>query len=133
MNNMSKLTGLAWAILLCLALLIGMPAGALAQSGGQVLYNGITLPQQWPPTGTPTQVPQTPSYVTDPPSVIPINIGRQLFVDSFLIQQTTMVQTQHQPVMYPGNPIIVPNALDTLNEAFPYSDGVWFDPADQKY
>ena len=44
-----------------------------------------------------------------------------------------MVRTQHQPVMYPGNPIVVPNSLDTLNSAFPYSDGVWFDPADQTF
>ena len=110
-----------------------MRASAYGQSGGQVLYNGITLPQQWPPSGTPTQVFPTPSYITNPPSVITIDVGRQLFVDDFLIQQTNMTRTQHQPVMYPQNPILSPGPFDTDGDTIPSSDGVWFDPADKTF
>ena len=120
-------------ILLCLSLLGASAYAALAQSGGQTLYNGITLPQQWPPSGTATQVYPTPSYITNPPSVIPIDVGRQLFVDDFLIQQTSMTRTQHQPVMYSLNPILSPGPFDTGGEAIPSSDGVWFDPADNTF
>jgi hypothetical protein len=97
--------------LLCLLVLGGLTGSAFAQSGGQVLYNGIVLPAQWPPSEAPTQIFQTPSYITNPPSVIPIDLGRQLFVDDFLIQQTTMTRTQHQAVMYPLNPIIAPGSV----------------------
>jgi predicted transglutaminase-like cysteine proteinase len=74
-----------------------------------------------------------PSYIINPPSVIPIDVGRQLFVDDFLIQQTTMTRTQHQPVMYPLNPVLAPGAEDTAGFAMPFSDGVWFDPSDQLF
>ncbi|HLG95335.1 MAG TPA: LamG-like jellyroll fold domain-containing protein [Bryobacteraceae bacterium] len=103
------------------------------QSGGHTLYNGIVLPQPFPPTQDPTQIYQIPSYITSPPPVIPIDIGRQLFVDDFLVQQTTMTRTQHQPVKYPFNPVVKPNAEDTAGFAMPFSDGVWFDPADHLF
>ncbi len=107
----------------------------VANSGGATLYNGIVLPSQWPPAGPATQAYSIPPYIANPPAVIPIDVGRQLFVDDFLIQQTTLVRTQHRPVMYPGNPILAPNGVnaDTLNMTFPYSDGVWFDPQDQQF
>src|SRR5579871_1566595 len=90
-------------LLLCAALFSVAGGRAWAQ-GGQTLYNGITLPAQWPQSQSPSQNDPTPTYITNPPSVIPIDLGRQLFVDDFLIQQTTMTRTQHTPVMYPGNP-----------------------------
>src|ERR1051326_2916256 len=102
-----------------------------ARSGAQTLYNGIALPQPFPPSQSPNQTYQVPSYITTPPSVIPVDLGRQLFVDDFLIQQTTMTRTQHQAVMYPLNPILAPNQFDTAGFAMPFSDGVWFDPSDQ--
>jgi hypothetical protein len=120
-----------WAVLLLFTLLI-VVGNAAAQSGGQVLYNGIILPQTWPPSATPTQTYQVPSYITNPPAVIPIDVGRQLFVDDYLIQQTTMTSTQHQAVMYPLNPIITPGPYD-YGELMPFSGGVWFDPSDQLY
>jgi hypothetical protein len=119
--------------LLCLPFLSLVAPQVFAQSGGQVLYNGIVLPQQWPPSEGPTQSYQLPAYITSPPDPITIDLGRQLFVDDFLIQQTTTTRTQHQPLMYPGNPILDPAQSDTAANAFPYSDGVWFDPADQTY
>ena len=119
--------------LLCVIFATFSTRRVVAQSAGQTLYNGIVLPQPWPPKRTPTQAYQVPYYIANPPPVIPIDVGRQLFVDDFLIQQTTLSRTQHQPLMYPLNPVLAPNSLDTQNLAMPYSDGVWFDPADQTF
>ena len=104
-------------------------------NGQPPLYNGIVLPQAWPPAGGPTQAYSIPTYITNPPAVIPIDVGRQLFVDDFLIQQTTMSRTQHRAVMYPGNPVMVPNGAqkDSAGYNMPFSDGAWFDPADHLY
>ncbi len=118
--------------LLALVAFAILPATAMAQ-GGSVLYNGIQLPQTWPPLASPTQTYSLPSYISNPPAVIPIDVGRQLFVDDFLIQQTTMTRTQHRPVMYPWNPIVAPSAEDTAGFAMPFSDGAWFDPADNLF
>jgi hypothetical protein len=128
MDPRSATIKLKWFIS-CL-LMLGFGANRITS---QTLYNGIVLPQPWPPVRTPTQLYQVPYYTTSPPAVIPIDVGRQLFVDDFLIQQTTLTRTSHQPVMYGGNPILSPSSSDTLNLAMPYSDGVWFDPADQTF
>jgi hypothetical protein len=56
--------------------------------------------------------------------MIPIDLGRQLFVDNFLIQSTTLTQTQHQPSIVP-NPLPIPGS--------PISAGAWFDPATNLY
>src|SRR5579871_42737 len=119
-----------WAVFgVCL---LGLLSSSLLW-GQQTLYNGIVLPSAWPPTNQPTQLYQLPPYITAPPSIIPINIGRQLFVDDFLIQSTTLTRTAHRPSMYASDPVLAPGGFDTNNSAFPYSDSVWFDPADNLY
>lgn len=62
-----------------------------AADEGELLYNGIRLPLVWPPKikDVPAE-PITPVYLTSPPAVIPIDVGRQLFVDDFLIEKTTL-------------------------------------------
>ena len=110
-----------------------VPALTPPTNGQAPLYNGIVLPQQWPPVGTASQAYSIPFYITSPPAVIPIDVGRQLFVDDFLIQQTTLARTQHQPVMYAGNPIITPAGSDTAGLALPFSNGAWFDPSDSLF
>src|SRR5690242_6922401 len=52
----------------------------------EILYNGIVLPAPWPPLRAelPTEY-RPPYYLVDPPPVIDIDVGRQLFVDDFLI------------------------------------------------
>ena len=50
------------------------------------LYNGIVLPKAWPPDyGALTRDPMPVPYLAHPPAVIPIDVGRQLFADDFLI------------------------------------------------
>ena len=93
-------------------------------SGGQILYNGISMPVNFPPPTTPTQALRIPYYINNGPRVIPIDVGRQLFVDDFLIEQTTLSRTQHQPSIVP-NPVLTPGS--------PISGGAWFDPASNLY
>jgi hypothetical protein len=105
----------------------------LSSTAQTTLYNGIELPAAWPPTGPATQAYTVPGYLTNPPSVIPIDVGRQLFVDSFLIDQTSLTQHAHRPTMYANNPVLGPGESDVKGSAFPYSDGVWYDPADHLF
>ena len=99
-----------------------LAAEATRPAGGEVLYNGIVLPQEWPPKleAAPAD-PVTPYYLVSPPKRIPIDVGRQLFVDEFLIESTTLARTCHQAEYYPGNPVL---------ESGAYSGGMWHDPAD---
>ena len=73
---------------------------------GEVLYNGIELPAECPPRNRAWSMEPIgrPSYVVSPPAVIPIDIGRQLFVDDFLIEKTSLKRSFHVAEPYPGNP-----------------------------
>ena len=101
---------------------------------GETLYNGIELPVDWPPHPAifPVYNP-TPPYLVDPPSIIPIGLGRQLFVDDFLIESTNLSRTYHQPVYHPANPLIFPDRPWEGFFALAFSDGVFYDPSDQLF
>jgi hypothetical protein len=108
-------------------------------SAEEILYNGILLPDQWPvyPKEL-TRAPLTePPYLLSPPKVIPIDVGRQLFVDDFLIAQTTLKRVHHHPEPNPANPIIKPDkSWEGKGErirAGVFSDGVWYDPEDRLF
>ena len=105
---------------------------------GETLYNGIDLPEQWPPKPAtwPREAPLTPPYLASPPKVIPISVGRQLFVDDFLIQKTDLKRTYHLAEYCAANPILKPEINGTeLRGTSPFamvfSDGVWWDPRDR--
>lgn len=105
---------------------------ALPPRQGETLYNGIILPEVWPPkgeykAGEPMPVP----YLSNPPPVIDISNGRQLFVDDFLIEQTTLKRVWHTATLYSNNPVLRPDqAWEQAGGAMamPFSDGVWLDP-----
>ena len=125
---------------------LAAPAIARGQAGASrvTLYNGITLPRPWPPIRAGlSDLPQPPPYVASPPAVINIDTGRQLFVDDFLIEESTLHRTFHQASYHPGNPVLTPasdwerrdpHGALTGNAPSPsamvFSDGVFFDPAD---
>ncbi len=117
------------------------PEGHRGMEGnrGEVLYNGIVLPSPWPPQPAtwPHPEPVTPPYLLSPPAVIPIDVGRQLFVDDFLIAETTLQRAFHLAEYYPGNPVLRADqpweSKDALSEAMAFSDGVWFDPKDNLF
>ena len=73
----------------------------------RVLPNGIELPDQWPPAEA-CDLEELPPYLVSPPEVIPIDIGRQLFVDDFLIESTTLERTFHTSEQFSGNPVLKP-------------------------
>lgn len=115
-----------------------------ATQPSQVLYNGITLGTPWPPRlKYPDEHLTIPAYLTDPPAVIPIDVGRQLFVDDFLISETNLVRTCHHATYHADNPVLRPetpwefrdDAAERTNlppnpAAMVFSDGVFFDPRD---
>jgi hypothetical protein len=78
------------------------------QNAGERLYNGIQLPEEWPPQDIDTRSddPMPVPYLDHPPKVICIDTGRQLFVDDFLIEKTDLLQMYHLPEKYAGNPIL---------------------------
>lgn len=105
------------------------------------LYNGVVVPE-WPPRDvTPGQLAPIPPYLATPPDVFPIDVGRQLFVDDFLIQETTMTREYHLPAYHPDNPVLMADRPwehtgDGKGEgpmAMPFSGGVWYDPADSLF
>ncbi len=99
-------------------------------------YNGISSPASWPPNyieagGDPLPVP----WLAHPPRVIPIDVGRQLFVDDFLIEHTTLKRVYHAAQIHSASPVLWPETELELNRhhcpvAAPFNGGVWYDPAD---
>lgn len=126
-----------WAVR-CVVLAMWAACGVAAET--ETLYNGIVLARD--PRGrtdmtaygdAPLPVP----YLTHPPAVIPIDTGRQLFVDDFLVEHTTLRRVWHKarkdarsPVLRPETPLErgAANGHDPM--AAPFSGGVWFDAAD---
>ncbi len=100
-------------------------------------YNGLLEPALWPPrdiekdSSEPLPVP----YLTAPPEVVDIAVGRQLFVDDFLIHETDLSRSYHSARMHEASPVLTPQTELELNRghcpmAAPFNDGAWFDPQD---
>lgn len=121
-----------------LFLLCALCCVAAADDDGEVLPNGIRLPAAWPPKPKlPPTTLITPPYLESPPAVIPIDLGRQLFVDDFLIEQTTLTRHFHAATYHPKTPVLRPDQAweedKTGGVAMSFSDGVWFDPKDRRF
>lgn len=106
----------------------------------KVLHNGIVLPDEWPPQygeAEKREEMRTP-WLEEKPEVIPVNTGRQLFVDDFLISHTNLERVFHTPDFYEGNPVLgVDREWEYTPEGYPYaapfSDGIWYDDRDGKF
>ncbi|MDH7571026.1 MAG: glycosyl hydrolase family 32 [Armatimonadota bacterium] len=110
---------------------------ACSAAAGETLYNGVVLPHPWPPrlSELPSE-PATPPYLQSPPPVIPIHVGRQLFVDDFLVEKTTLRRTFHTAQYVSDNPVLRPDRpweQEATPTAMPFSDGVWYDPLDRLF
>ncbi len=108
----------------------------------KLLYNGIRLPGRWPPIRSYTsdlENGMNPFYLTDKPETINIEIGRQLFVDNFLIENTDLERKFHYPEYHYGNPVLSADKewekIGTGGASFaaPFSDGVWYDEEENKF
>jgi hypothetical protein len=128
----------------CHALGVFAPAASAAVDP---LYNGITLPDPWPPrTRSFPDSPIVPPYLADPPRVVPIDVGRQLFVDDFLIEESTLHRTYHRAAYHPASPVLRPTQpwelVDSTSTrqgtpanpaAMVFSDGVFWDSIDRVF
>ena len=110
----------------------------------ETLYNGIVLetnPKDRTPMAKYGRYPLPVPYLDRPPAVISVDIGRQLFVDDFLIGSTTMTRTWHKAQKDPRNPVLRPETdlergkLGPFNAPMsaPFSGGVWYDGRDALY
>lgn len=126
-----------------------LAAGVLSDAPAQsaepgVLYNGIRLPATWPvSTLDPgSREPMEVPYLKSPPKVIPIDVGRQLFIDDFLVEKTDLKRTFHQPEKYSGNPVMSATTKSELEPVGQKTDsrgeeavcylghgGVFYDPS----
>ncbi|HRQ88795.1 MAG TPA: exo-alpha-sialidase, partial [Bacteroidia bacterium] len=112
-----------------------MPVNKATGPKPEVLYNGIELPLPWPPpfydpgSAEPMPVP----YLKQRPRTIPIDLGRQLFVDDFLIESTDLRRIFHQAEKYEGNPVFRAETEEEKkrNEVvYLGQGGVFYDPAE---
>src|SRR5262249_47044013 len=129
------------------AALCAMGGRLIAADDRETLYNGITLARPWPPRNAfLSDIPVTPPYLADPPAVIPIDVGRQLFVDDFLIEERTLERDFHHATYHPASPVFRPRARwETYDDAaerthtrsnpaaMPFSDGVFYDPRERLF
>lgn len=118
----------------------------------ETLYNGIELQDSFPPNylgatykeffNDPAlrwDAPMPVPYLENPPVVIPIDVGRQLFVDDFLIENTQLERTWHQPQYHEASPLLRPDRPwehregENVQWAMPFNDGVWYDPAENLF
>lgn len=65
----------------------------------EILHNDIVLPDEWPPRNVVSDKRSLAGipYLINPPAAIPIDHARQLFVDDFLIAETTLQRRFHKP------------------------------------
>lgn len=97
------------------------------------LYNNIELSEDF---GTHLSDAQKVPYLLDPPEVIDVTVGRQLFVDDFLIQETILQPEYHKAKKYEGNPVLSPKTPWEIAQspvACPKSGGVWYDEEEKLF
>jgi hypothetical protein len=86
--------------------------------------------------GSLPSVPVRGSTSVDEP--IRIDIGRQLFVDDYLIAETSLRRTFHKPRIHEASPVLKPETALEMNNGYcpvacPFQDGVFFDPKDRVF
>ena len=94
------------------------------------LYNNILLSAM----DTPSDAQHVP-YLEHPPAVVDVSVGRQLFVDDFLID-TTDLQPEYHTAQKTGAPVLFPETpweRDGAPCACPKSGGVWYDEREKKF
>lgn len=129
--------------LLALLLLVNVASGQQTDNKNKhTLYNGIELPAVWPPanqeprSNEPMEVP----YLKNVPKVIPINVGRQLFIDNFLVESTTLKREFHAAERVKENPVLTPTTVDETEGKQNQRDvvylghgGVFYHPKKQRF
>ena len=113
-------------------------------SGNGLQYNGIALPEEWPPrdvdfsSGEVKTAPYLQSAAEGGyrPEILDITVGRQLFMDDYLIETTNLKRVFHQAVKSQESPVLKPTTVNELTGSWGVgtsSGGVWYDMQDCKY
>lgn len=76
--------------------------------------------------------------ITKAESPIAVDVGRQLFVDDFLISECSLSRTSHAAQIHEHNPVLTPETALEMNDglrpvACPFDDGVFYDPRDRLF
>ena len=109
------------------------PPEPCSATGGTLSYNGICTPKEFPPRQNYSRAIPHPPYLKDPPLLINITTGRQLFVDDFLIANASGVATAfHTAHYYDQNPVIKPDQPWEGTFAMPFSGGAWWEDDKQR-
>lgn len=135
-----------WVVVVGAVLEASLPRSSWKDNRGELLYNGIRLPEIWPPRDIPSghanhrnREPDPVPYLDFPPEVVLIDKGRQLFVDDFLIASSTLRRQFYQPVKRQDNPVLKPETNlekgleNNLAAAVPKSGGIWWDPQERRF
>src|SRR5690606_11378476 len=80
-------------------------------------------------------------YLAEKPKVIDISVGRQLFVDDFLIERSTLKKVYHKAKKWEGNPVLLPSTLWEKEQSLGGNrdvvylghGGVFYDPSEDLY
>ena len=106
---------------------------ATGDCDGEVSYNGICTPASFPPRQNYSRAVPHPPYLDNPPALINITVGRQLFVDSFLIANTSGTQQQfHAAKYHEENPVLKPDQPWEGTFAMPFSGGAWWEDKEDR-
>lgn len=104
------------------------------------MQNGNGLLTECPPQSIDLTVqdPLPVPYLDGPPPVIPIDGGRQLFVDDYLVAESTLQRSWHRARIHEASPVLKPETELELNRgrcpvAAPFNDGVWYDAAEGRF
>ncbi|KAF0172204.1 MAG: peptidase M56 BlaR1, partial [Limisphaerales bacterium] len=68
---------------------------------------------------------------SSPTNALDISVGRQLFVDDFLIASNTLKRTWHQPVLFSNTPLLARH--DQIPPRHPFFESAWYDPTNQYF
>ena len=97
------------------------------------LYNNIVLEGGFnAKPSDPSNVP----YLRQPPEVIDVSVGRQLFVDHFLIEKSDLCAEYHSVEKYEENPIFsaeMPWETEGVACACPKSGGIFYDEEEKLF
>jgi hypothetical protein len=105
----------------------------------ELLHNNIEIPSRWPPEHAETTLdkPLPVPYLEKKPPVINIALGRQLFVDDFLIAETDLRRECKNPVIG-TQPVFQPETALEMNDGYcpcacPFGDGLFYDDQAGKF
>jgi hypothetical protein len=83
-------------------------------------------------------LPAARSFAWGPEEPVRIDVGRQLFVDDYLIAETSFLRQFHKPRIHDGSPVLRPETPLEMNNGYcpvacPFQDGVFYDAKDHLY